>query len=49
MDNIFTEGLYRLVKHEPVHINDYRTVRETKEGISRYPGFYNQERDHHFA
>jgi len=29
-----------------VYINDYQTVREAKEGISKYLAFYNQERPH---
>jgi len=46
MDNVFTERLWRSVKYEEVYIHDYRAVREGKEGISRYLGFYNQERVH---
>ncbi len=46
MDNIFTERLWRSVKYEEVYINDYQTVREAKEGISKYLVFYNQERPH---
>ena len=45
-DNVFTERLWRSVKYEEVYINDYQTVREAKEGISRYLGFYNEERVH---
>ena len=46
MDNIFNERLWRSVKYEQVYINDYNTVRDAKEGISRYMSFYNQERPH---
>ncbi|GAI41942.1 unnamed protein product, partial [marine sediment metagenome] len=46
MDNIFTERLWRSVKYEEVYLHDYQTVREAKEGISRYLAFYNQERPH---
>ena len=46
MDNVFTERLWRSVKYEEVYINDYQTVLEVIEGISRYLGFYNQERVH---
>ncbi len=46
MDNIFTERLWRSVKYEEVYLHDYQTVREAKEGISRYLDFYNQERPH---
>ena len=46
MDNVFTERLWRSVKYEEVYINDYQTVREAKEGISKYLDFYNEERVH---
>ncbi len=46
MDNVFTERLWRSVKYEEVYINDYETVPDAKEGISRYMNFYNQERPH---
>jgi len=44
MDNAFTERLWRSLKYEEVYINDYDTVRDAKEGISRYINFYNRER-----
>ena len=46
MDNAFTERLWRSLKYEEVYINDYNTVRDAKEGISRYINFYNRERLH---
>ena len=46
MDNIFTERLWRSIKYEEVYLHDYQTVREAKEGISKYLAFYNQERPH---
>ena len=46
MDNVFTERLWRSVKYEEVYLHDYQTVQEAKEGISKYLGFYNQERPH---
>jgi len=46
MDNVFTERLWRSVKYEEVYLNDYATVSEAKEGISKYIDFYNQERPH---
>jgi len=46
MDNIFTERLWRSVKYEEVYLDDYQTVREAKEGISRCLALYNQERPH---
>lgn len=46
MDNAFNERLWRSVKYEEVYIKDYETVRDAKEGISRYVSFYNWERPH---
>lgn len=46
MDNVFTERLWRSVKYEEVYLNDYATVGEAREGISKYMDFYNQERPH---
>jgi len=46
MDNVFTERLWRSVKYEEVYIKNYQTVREAKEGISKYMVFYNEERPH---
>ena len=46
IDNVFTERLWRSVKYEEVYINDYETVPDAKEGISRYMNFYHQERPH---
>ena len=46
MDNAFNERLWRSVKYEEVYIKDYETVRDAKEGISRYMSFYNWDRPH---
>jgi len=46
MDNVFTERLWRSLKYKEVYINDYESVCDTKEGISRYINFYNRERPH---
>ena len=45
-DNIFIERLWRSVKYEEVYLNDYRTVTEAREGLSRYFYQYNYERLH---
>jgi len=45
-DNVFTERLWRSIKYEEVYIKNYQTVREAKEGISKYMVFYNQGRPH---
>ncbi len=46
VDNIFTERLWRGVKHEEVYLADYGTPREARQGLSSYLSFYNQERPH---
>ena len=46
LDNIFAERLWRSVKYEEVYLKAYETVREAREGIDDYMGFYNNERPH---
>ena len=46
LDNIFTERLWRTIKHEEVSLKEYATPREARHGLSRYIQFYNQERPH---
>jgi putative transposase len=46
MDNIFTERLWRSVKYEEVYLNDYLNPRETRQGLTTYFDFYNNERPH---
>jgi len=45
-DNIFIERLWRSVKYEEIYLNDYESVRETRERIGAYFDFYNFERPH---
>ncbi len=45
--NIFTERLWRSLKHENVYPNGYQTVREAREGIGAYLALYNTVRLHH--
>lgn len=45
-DNIFIERLWRSVKVEEVHLHDYQTVREVRDGLAWYFPFYNEERPH---
>ena len=55
-DNIFIERLWRTVKYEEVYLaeglardvtaNDYQSVTEAENGLSRYFDFYNNERLH---
>ena len=46
MDNIMTERLWRSLKYEEVYLKDYASVRDAREGISRYFDFYNRRRLH---
>ncbi len=45
-DNIFIERLWRTVKYEEVYLHDYESIREAKELLNEYFGFYNEERFH---
>jgi putative transposase len=45
-DNILVERLWRTVKWEEVYLQDYRTPREARQGLSRYFDFYNHRRVH---
>ena len=46
IDNIFTERLWRTVKYEDIYLRDYDSPKETRQGLTRYFGFYNDERPH---
>ena len=46
LDNIFTERLWRTVKYEDIYLRDYNSPKETRQGLTRYFGFYNYERPH---
>lgn len=46
LDNVFIERLWRTVKYEEVYLNDYAGGREAKLGLSKYLGYYNNERSH---
>ena len=46
LDNVFVERLWRTVKYEDIYIRGYETVPELHRGLSRYFGFYNDERLH---
>ena len=45
-DNVFVERLWRSVKYEEVYLRAYATVRQAREGISRYLNFFNSARPH---
>ena len=46
LDNAFTERLWRSVKYEEVYLNDYRTPRNARTGLTKYFEFYNYHRPH---
>lgn len=45
-DNIFNERLWRSLKYEEVYLKEYEDVRQAREGIGGWFGFYNGERLH---
>lgn len=46
LDNVFVERLWRTVKYEEVYLWRHETVPALVSGLSRYFGYYNQERRH---
>jgi putative transposase len=46
LDNVFVERLWRTVKYEEVYVRDYHSVREARQSLGRYFGFYNDARLH---
>lgn len=44
--NIFVERLWRSVKYECIFLNEYYSVKEVKESLSKYFDYYNYERLH---
>jgi putative transposase len=46
LDNVFVERLWRAVKYEEVYLKHYAVVLELISGLTRYFGFYNDERPH---
>lgn len=46
LDNIYIERFWRSLKYENIFTNDYISVYELKNGISKYMNFYNTERFH---
>ncbi len=45
-DNIFTERLWRTVKHEEVYLRDYTVPDDAWWGLDGYFRFYNRDRPH---
>ena len=46
LDNVFIERLWRSVKYEEVYLREYQDGREAEASLSRYFGFYCEERIH---
>lgn len=46
IDNIFIERLWRTIKYEEVYLKAYQNLREARQSLGNYLGFYNQERPH---
>ncbi len=45
-DNIAIERFWRSAKVERIYLNEYNTIKELKEDVSDYMGFYNYKRFH---
>lgn len=45
-DNIAIERLWRSAKYENIYIQEYKIIRELKEGVQEYIEFYNHKRFH---
>lgn len=46
LDNVFVERLWRTVKYDDVYLNEYRSVKECREGLERFFDRYNNRREH---
>jgi putative transposase len=46
LDNVFVERLWRSVKYEEVYLQDYQSVWDARQSLTRYFRFYNWERLH---
>jgi putative transposase len=46
MDNVFTERLWRSLKHEDVYLKGYADGRKARHGIAAWVEFYNRNRPH---
>lgn len=45
-DNIAIERFWRSAKYENIYIQEYKTIRELKNGVNEYIAFYNHKRFH---
>jgi len=46
LDNIYIERFWRTLKYEDIHIRQYGSLKECREGVSRFIHFYNSQRIH---
>lgn len=46
LDNVFVERLWRTVKYEDIFLNEYRSVKECRQGLERFFDRYNNRREH---
>lgn len=46
LDNIHIERLWRTVKYQDIYLNEYRSVKECKEGLTAFFKRYNSQREH---
>jgi len=46
IDNVFVERLWRSVKYEEIYLHAHETMREVKDALASYFGFYNARRPH---
>ena len=46
LDNVYVERLWRSLKYENIHLNDYGSLSELRKGVGEYFRFFNSERLH---
>lgn len=46
LDNVYVERLWRSLKYENIHLNDYGSLTELRRGVEEYFRFFNTERPH---
>lgn len=45
-DNVYIERLWKTIKYESVFLHSFDTVQQTRDALSKYIRFYNEERPH---
>lgn len=46
LDNVYIERFWRTLKYEDIHIRQYDSLKECREGVARFIDFYNTQRIH---